>query len=427
MDTYLVGGAVRDQLLHLPVVDRDWVVVNSSIAAMQAAGFTQVGQDFPVFLHPETKEEYALARVERKTGTGYGGFSTDASKHVTLEQDLQRRDLTINAIAQTVDGVLIDPYHGQQDLNAKILRHVSSAFTEDPLRVLRVARFAARFADLGFTIAAETNALMQAMVASGELAALSAERVWIETQKSLEHNGARVYFETLDTIGALAALFPELTVSTCLDQSLNCLAQSQKSRNSSEIHWAVLLHAVGKTHSLTQVVQSSKGQVLIERLCCRLRVPKRYTALATLVAQYHQFWLSISRVTAEQLLELLTALGCFRNKSMLEDWLRACHAIGQGLGRSVNGHSDETDSNEIAISRDFSENSVSGTNGTNGTNGTTINRYIRDALQAALAFDMQALLAQNLKGAAIGAELKAKRLALLQAFVLLRQAPPLTL
>ncbi|VTP67373.1 Multifunctional CCA protein [Serratia rubidaea] len=210
MKIYLVGGAVRDSLLELPVVDRDWVVVGATPEQLLAQGYQQVGKDFPVFLNPQTHEEYALARTERKSGHGYTGFTCYAAPDVTLEEDLLRRDLTINAIAQTTEGELVDPYHGVQDLNARVLRHVSAAFGEDPLRVLRVARFAARFAHLGFTIAPETAALMRQMADSGELAALTAERVWKETEKALQSRSPQVYFQVLRDCHALGVLFPEI-------------------------------------------------------------------------------------------------------------------------------------------------------------------------------------------------------------------------
>ncbi len=210
MKIYLVGGAVRDTLLNLPVVDHDWVVVGATPADLLALGYQQVGKDFPVFLNPQTHEEYALARTERKSGQGYTGFTCYAAPDVTLEEDLLRRDLTINAMARGDDGVLVDPYNGKADLDARLLRHVSDAFGEDPLRVLRVARFAARFASLGFTVAPETSALMQQMAESGELASLTAERVWKETEKALQSQSPQVYFQVLRDCGALKVLFPEI-------------------------------------------------------------------------------------------------------------------------------------------------------------------------------------------------------------------------
>lgn len=210
MQIYLVGGAVRDSLLNIPVVDHDWVVVGATPAELLALGYQQVGKDFPVFLNPDSHEEYALARTERKSGQGYTGFTCYAAPDVTLEEDLLRRDLTINAIARSAEGELIDPYGGVADLQARVLRHVSDAFGEDPLRVLRVARFNARFAHLGFRIADETLALMRQMAHSGELAALTAERVWKETEKALQSQSPQVYFQVLRDCGALAVLFPEI-------------------------------------------------------------------------------------------------------------------------------------------------------------------------------------------------------------------------
>src|SRR5699024_2469056 len=210
LSVFLVGGAVRDQLLGLPVHENDWVVVGSTEAQMKTLGFQQVGKDFPVFLHPKSKEEYALARTERKTGHGYHGFTLHAHPSVTLEEDLLRRDLTINAMAQANDGHIIDPYGGREDLKARLLRHVSPAFAEDPLRVLRVARFAARFHHLGFTVAPETLALMRTLSTEEELLSIAPERLWQETHTALAENNPQVYFQTLEACGALTILFPEL-------------------------------------------------------------------------------------------------------------------------------------------------------------------------------------------------------------------------
>jgi len=210
MEVYLVGGAVRDGLLGLPVRERDWVVVGARPEDLERQGYMPVGREFPVFLHPQTKEEYALARLERKVAPGYRGFTTRSSADVTLEEDLKRRDLTINAIAQAPSGEIIDPYGGQQDLQARVLRHVSEAFVEDPVRILRLARFAARFADLGFSVAEETLTLMRKMVASGEVDALVPERVWQETERALGESRPDVFFQTLRDCGALAVIFPEI-------------------------------------------------------------------------------------------------------------------------------------------------------------------------------------------------------------------------
>src|SRR5580692_5147503 len=210
MQVYLVGGAVRDALLGQAVEERDWVVVGGTREELLRLEFREVGRDFPVFLHPETHEEYALARLERKVGPGYRGFTVEFGPGVSLEEDLARRDLTINAMAMAPDGTLIDPHGGKRDLDARLLRHVSAAFVEDPVRILRVARFAARFAPLGFHVAPETLALMRAMVDSGEVAAFVPERVWQETERALAESRPEVYFETLRECGALEVIFPEL-------------------------------------------------------------------------------------------------------------------------------------------------------------------------------------------------------------------------
>ncbi|MGL5697276.1 MAG: multifunctional CCA addition/repair protein, partial [Plesiomonas shigelloides] len=259
MQTYLVGGAVRDQLLGLNVTERDWVVVGATPEQLLAQGYQQVGRDFPVFLHPRTHEEYALARTERKQGQGYTGFVCHAAPDVTLEQDLLRRDLTINAIAQAEDGSLTDPYGGQQDLRDRWLRHVSPAFSEDPLRVLRVARFAARFAHLGFRVAPETLALMQQISTSGELTHLTAERVWKETEKALNSAAPDVYFAVLRACGALTVLFPELDnlfgvpapekwhpeIDSGI-HTLMALQQAAQRAYGPEVRFAVLCHDFGK-------------------------------------------------------------------------------------------------------------------------------------------------------------------------------------
>ncbi|HSZ09984.1 MAG TPA: multifunctional CCA tRNA nucleotidyl transferase/2'3'-cyclic phosphodiesterase/2'nucleotidase/phosphatase, partial [Steroidobacteraceae bacterium] len=210
MQVYLVGGAVRDALLGLPVKERDWVVVGSTQTELLRLNYREVGRDFPVFLHPDSKEEYALARRERKVAPGYRGFAVEFGPEVTLEEDLARRDLTINAIAKAEDGSLLDPYNGRRDLDARVLRHVSPAFIEDPVRILRVARFAARFAELGFQVAPETMELMSAMSARGEVNALVAERVWQETEKALREPGASVFFKVLRECGALKIIYPEI-------------------------------------------------------------------------------------------------------------------------------------------------------------------------------------------------------------------------
>lgn len=268
LDVYRVGGAVRDARLGWPVVDQDWVVVGATPSEMLARGFKPVGRDFPVFLHPETHEEYALARTERKQGHGYTGFEVHASPEVTLEEDLARRDLTINAMAETPGGELVDPFHGQRDLDARLLRHVSQAFIEDPLRVLRTARFLARYQGLGFAIADETLALMRQLTANGEIAHLVAERVWQETEKALGEAHPEVYFQALFESGALAVLMPELSVSEeVLNQALARMSKLPED-NGGMVHW--------RWARLCEHLDETSRQTLQERL----RVPNAWCDLA---------------------------------------------------------------------------------------------------------------------------------------------------
>ena len=304
MQRYLVGGAVRDTLLGYPFHERDWVVVGATPQQMLELGYQQVGKDFPVFLHPQTKEEHALARTERKSGKGYTGFDVYSAPDVTLEQDLLRRDLTINAIAQADDGTLVDPFGGAKDIAAKVLRHVSNAFAEDPLRVLRVARFYARYAHLGFTVADETIALMAQL--SEELTTLSPERVWQETAKALSEATPQAYFELLKQTGALEVLMPELA---CLwgvpqppkwhpeiDTGVHCMMVLRQAALISErldIRFAALVHDLGK--GLTDPAlwpahhgHEHSGLKPIQELCQRLRVPNECRDLALLVCEFHQ-------------------------------------------------------------------------------------------------------------------------------------------
>lgn len=283
MKTYLVGGAVRDRLLGLPVVDRDYVVVGATPTQMLAAGFQQVGKDFPVFLHPQTQSEYALARTERKQGRGYTGFAVNADASVTLEQDLERRDLTINAIAETESGELIDPYQGQRDLEQRILRHVSPAFTEDPLRVLRVARFAARFRHLGFQIAPETQQLLATIAASGELETISAERVWRETNLALASHSPEVYFSVLKQATALGPWFAEFEVNE-LDSGLDRLIRCTQLTDDPHVRGAALLSSLSLEAAAT--------------LCDRLRAPNSVQQLARAAIQTDNFWQSDWSATA---------------------------------------------------------------------------------------------------------------------------------
>jgi tRNA nucleotidyltransferase (CCA-adding enzyme) len=309
MQVYLVGGAVRDELLGRAASERDWVVVGATPEALERAGYRAVGREFPVFLHPQTHEEYALARVERKTGPGYRGFETRFSPEVTLEQDLERRDLTINAMARAADGTLIDPYGGRRDLEQRLLRHVSPAFVEDPVRVLRVARFAARLAQLGFTLAPETLALMRRMVESGEINSLVAERVWRELQRALGEANPELFFEVLQDCGALALLLPELAWNPVQRQALQRAAQLSADPG---VRFAALL--------------ADTSAVAITALCARLRVPNDYRELALLTARLHRRIADAARLDAAGVLELLEAADAFRRPDRFEQLLRATQA-----------------------------------------------------------------------------------------------------
>ncbi|WP_101758218.1 multifunctional CCA tRNA nucleotidyl transferase/2'3'-cyclic phosphodiesterase/2'nucleotidase/phosphatase [Oceanicoccus sp. KOV_DT_Chl] len=318
MKIYLVGGAVRDKLLGYPFHEHDWVVVGGTPEQLLAQGYQQVGKDFPVFLHPDSKEEYALARTERKNGRGYTGFSCYASPDVTLEQDLLRRDLTINAIAEDSDGNLIDPYGGQQDIQQKILRHVSPAFSEDPLRVLRVARFAARYAHLGFTVANETLQLMQAISDSGELHNLVAERVWKELESSLQEQSPQQFFAVLKQAHALAVLLPEFNDLGSNDFQVLQLASERNC--SSSIRFALLCAALAP--DVTQT------------LCQRIKIPNEFRDLAMLLSR-HQQQCQQNFTAAEPLLDLLEALDPFRRPERFTDFLQCCTLINTVLDRNL--------------------------------------------------------------------------------------------
>lgn len=348
MKTFLVGGAVRDALLRLPVKDRDWVVVGATPDSMLEQGYQQVGRDFPVFLHPRSREEYALARTERKSGKGYTGFVTQFAPDVTLEQDLQRRDLTINAIAQADDGRLIDPYLGQQDLANRTLRHVSAAFSEDPLRVLRVARFAARFAHLNFRVADETQALMREMAESGELAHLTAERVWKETEKALLTRNPQVYFQVLRDCGALQVLFPELDnlygipapikwhpeIDTGV-HALMTLTMSAALSDELDVRFATLFHDVGKALTPPEKWPSHHGHGLagvpiVEALCQRLRVPNNVRDLALVVTEFHDVVHTIERQSAASLIALFDRIDAWRKPERVEKMALTSEADARG-------------------------------------------------------------------------------------------------
>ncbi|ALV90977.1 MULTISPECIES: multifunctional CCA addition/repair protein [Pantoea] len=348
MKTFLVGGAVRDALLRLPVKDRDWVVVGATPENMLEQGYQQVGRDFPVFLHPRSREEYALARTERKSGNGYTGFVTQFAPDVTLEQDLQRRDLTINAIAQADDGTLIDPYNGQQDLAQRTLRHVSAAFNEDPLRVLRVARFAARFAHLNFRVADETQHLMREMAESGELAHLTAERVWKETEKALLTRNPQVYFQVLRDCGALQVLFPELDnlygipapikwhpeIDTGV-HALMTLTMSAALSDELDVRFSTLFHDVGKALTPPEKWPSHHGHglagvPLVEALCQRLRVPNQVRDLALIVTEFHDVVHTIERQSAASLIALFDRIDAWRKPDRVEKMALTSEADARG-------------------------------------------------------------------------------------------------
>lgn len=348
MQVYLVGGAVRDKLLDIPVYDKDWVVVGSNPDEMLSQGFTAVGKDFPVFLHPKTKQEYALARTERKSGSGYTGFECHFAPDVTLEEDLIRRDLTINAMAQAEDGTLIDPYGGQRDLNDRILRHVSNAFIEDPLRVLRLARFAAKLAHLGFTVAEETMALMAQIANSGELEHLTAERVWQEWHKSLSTKNPEVFLSVLRDCGALKVVLPELDRLFGVPQpekwhpeidtgihTLMVAKQAAQLSSSLTVRFAAQVHDLGKGVTPESEWPSHKmhchtGIKIIKKLCERVRVPNEFKELALLVCEQHSNIHRAAELKASTKLKILNKLDVWRKPERLEEVLLCCQADHSG-------------------------------------------------------------------------------------------------
>ena len=397
MDIYLVGGAVRDQLLGIPSYDKDWMVVGSSPQEMLAQGFRAVGQDFPVFLHPETQEEYALARTERKSGQGYTGFECHYAPDVTLEDDLARRDLTINAIAQSSDGTLHDPYGGESDLHNRVLRHVSPAFSEDPLRVLRVARFAAKLQPLGFTIATETMALMQQIVDSGELQHLTAERIWQEWQKSLSTSEPQVFLEILKQCGALAVILPEINRlfgvpqperwHPEIDTGIHTLMVAKQATLLSPnlaVRFAAQVHDLGKGVTPESEWPSHKmhchtGIKLIKQLCQRLTVPNEYRDLALLVCQHHSNIHRTLELKASTALKLLNQIDAWRKPQRFEQILLCCQADHQGrLGLESMPYPQA--------------------------------KQMRDYYQAAVEIDVQSIITQGFSGRAIRDELDKQRI-----------------
>ncbi|WP_406610475.1 multifunctional CCA addition/repair protein [Agarivorans sp. JK6] len=401
METYLVGGAVRDQLLGLQVKDRDHVVVGATPEQMLQLGYSQVGKDFPVFLHPHSQEEYALARTERKQGTGYTGFSCDFSDDIRLEDDLLRRDLTVNAIARAENGELIDPYGGQRDLDAKLLRHVSPAFVEDPLRVLRVARFAARFHHLGFIVADETIELMREIAHSGELASLTPERIWRELEKALSSQSPQVFFAVLREADALAALIPELDdlfgvpaspkwhpeIDTGI-HTLMVIEQSAKHGYSDLVRFAALCHDFGKALTPEEKLPSHpghgpKGVKLIKAFCQRIKVPNEYRDLALLVAEHHITIHSALELRPETVLKLFNRCDAWRKPERFTQILEAGVADIRGrLG--------------------FEQNDYPAYN------------YLLSQLEVANSVNIQAIVQQGYKGEAIREQVHLARLKLIK-------------
>ena len=410
MQVYLVGGAVRDEQLGLPVKERDWCVVGATPEDMRQAGYRQVGKDFPVFLHPETGEEYALARTERKTAAGYHGFEFHTDPGVTIEDDLGRRDLTINAIARDENGNLVDPYGGVSDIRNRILRHVSDAFVEDPVRVLRVARFAARFTPLGFVIAPETMELMRSITASGEIDALVPDRVWKETELALGGANCRVYFETLRECGALGTLFPEVDALFGVPQPaqwhpeidtglhvMMVLDQAEKLSPDLEVRFAALVHDLGKGTTRKYTLPSHpgherRGMKLIRRLADRLPVPNACRDLGLLVSEYHTHCHRALELRAATILKLLEATDAFRRPRRFEQFLLACEADARGR----TGLED----------RDYTQADL-----------------LRGALAAATAVDA-ASIARQYEGKAIGQAIRRERLAAVECFRAGFRPPP---
>lgn len=402
MNIYLVGGAVRDTLLNLTARERDWVVVGATPDDLLARGFKTVGKDFPVFLHPETREEYALARTERKTAPGYHGFSVVANPDVTLEDDLLRRDLTINAMAMDDSGRLIDPYGGQQDLTQRILRHVSPAFVEDPVRILRLARFAARFAPLGFTVAEETMTLLQKMVETGEVDALVPERVFQELARALAEPEPAAFFQVLRDCGALARLFPEIDQLFGVPQpeqyhpeidtgvhSLLVLQEAVKLSPDPVVRFAALTHDLGKGVTEPSLWprhhgHETAGLPLLQALCDRYKVPNAYRNLAEKVMHYHGICHRALELRPGTVIELFENLDVFRRRDLLESFLIACEADARGR----TGYED----------RPYPQAD-----------------YLRTAYTTALAVPIEPLLEKGYKGETLGLELRQQRIAAVKA------------
>jgi len=397
MQVFLVGGAVRDQLLQLEIKDRDYVVIGSTPEKLLQLGFQQVGKDFPVFLHPQTGEEYALARTERKQGAGYKGFICYAGEDVSLKDDLIRRDLTVNAIAMSEQGKIIDPYHGLTDLKNKKLRHISPAFSDDPLRVLRVARFAARFYNLGFSVAPETLVLMRELTNSGELDHLTAERIWQETAKALQTDSPHIYFQILRDCGALALIFPEIEalfgipgpklwhpeIDTGI-HTLMVVEQSVKLSDSVAFRFACLVHDLGKALTPKDKWPSHKGHGLlglavIKNLCLRLKIPNECRDLALLVSEHHTQVHSALQLKASTLVKLMDQNDAWRKPQRFLQMLQCC--IADSKGRTGFADKDYPSAD-----------------------------YIWQAFQVAAEVNVQDIIRQGFKGAAIKSALLEARI-----------------
>ena len=402
MKTYLVGGAVRDELLDYPHKEKDWVVVGTTPEEMLAAGFQQVGKDFPVFLHPETREEYALARTERKTSPGYKGFDVHATPEVTLEQDLLRRDLTINAIAKDEAGEIIDPFNGLQDIHDRTLRHVSPAFSEDPVRILRVARFAARYLHLGFIVADETMQLMKQMVADGEVDALVPERVWQEMEKALGERSPSRFIEVLRDCGALERILPELDRLFGVPQpeehhpevdtgihTLMVLQQACRLSDDTEVRFAALMHDLGKgvtpeSEWPQHIEHEARGADIVLDVCKRLRIPNEYRDLAERTARFHLHYHRALELKPSTVVKTLEQLDAFRKPQRFEKFLLASEADARGRP----GHENNT----------FPQ-----------------GRFFRKAYEQACKVDVSSLVEQGYNNRALAEKIREERIRLVSA------------
>ena len=403
MQIYRVGGAVRDKLLGYPTHENDWVVVGSSPEQMLEHKFRPVGRDFPVFIHPTSGEEYALARTERKSGVGYGGVVFHTGPDVSLKDDLIRRDLTINAMAEDHDGSIIDFYGGQQDIDQKVLRHISDAFAEDPLRVLRVARFAARYAHLGFTVAPETLELMANIVARGEMSALVAERIWKETERALCEQSPDVFIQTLRDCGALKQLLPEVDALFGIEQradyhpeidtgihTLMALQQSALITDKASIRFTVLVHDLGKALTPKNILprhagHEAAGLPLVAQICDRLKIPNQHRQLAMVVTEYHLICHKSLQLSSVNLLKLLTVIGALKSVEKLDDFLLCCMADAKGRkGLEHNTYQPNT--------------------------------YLRHALDAINDVQVSDIIATGVTGPAIGEAIKLRQIKALDTF-----------